>query len=135
MFLHFHIFIWEWKDQWWWGSGPPGLRRLGLYCVPNNCFLFMISFNTVLALSKNAWFSFVLGSEEGRGLASWQTNIDVKKRTRHKCFKLAIEKDFKICIETSQSGAEILSCDSWNIYRLMKLSFSYEFLFDTCVGK
>jgi len=104
---------------------------LGLYSVPNNCFLLMISFNTVLALSTNAWFWLMLATEEGTGLASWKNNIDVKRRTRQKCFNLAIENNFRIS-KTRKSGAEILSCDSWDIYRLIKLSFC-EFLFETCV--
>lgn len=128
-FSYFHVR--GWKDQWWWGSGPPGLKRFGLYSLPNNSFLLMISFNTVFALSRNACFWFLLGTDEEIGLASWQTNMDVKRRTRHKCFKLAIENDFRIS-KTRESGAEILSCDSWNIYRLIKLSFCYEFLFETC---
>lgn len=38
----------------------------------------------------------MLESEEGRGLASWQIKIDVKRRTKHKILQLAIGNDFKI---------------------------------------
>jgi hypothetical protein len=50
----------------------------------------MISFTTCLTLSTNAWLPLLLERDEGRGRASRQIKIDVKRSTKHNILQLAI---------------------------------------------
>jgi hypothetical protein len=61
-----------------------------------------------LTPSTNAGLPLLLEREEGRGRASWQIKIDVKRSTKHNILQLAIGIScFQVIyIKNSQNGGE-----------------------------
>jgi len=49
-----------------------------------------------LTPSTNAGLPLLLEREEGRGRASWQIKIDVKRSTKHNILQLAIVSCFQV---------------------------------------